>query len=337
MTHRIARPLALALALAALAAPLRANDSEAAIGLGGIELVANPAITMDSEDLYISKDEVRVRYRYTNRSARDLELTVSFPVPAIKADQSAFYGEPGIPSFTNLQFATTVDGKPVQLAIVEAAEIGGRDVSARIKALGWPLNWITGTGESPDFIKALNPAQREAFRREGLLKRVSAQDASLMPTWDLVTHVTRKQRFPAGKTIEVTHRYAPKIGGSVAGALAPEARNQDFGREHAARYCIDQSFYAALDRRVAAKRKANEEFMSYSETWIDYILSSGRNWKGPIGQFRLVVDKGKPENLVSFCMTGVRKISPTQFEVRKTNFEPRGDLRILIADWGQAE
>jgi hypothetical protein len=242
-----------------------------------------------------------------------------------------------IPDFSRLDFVTTVDGKKVPLEMVERAEIGGRDVTPRIKALRWPVRWITGTGEQPEFVAALKPAQREAYRRQGLLKPVSAEDQTLMPAWDLVTHVTRKQVFPAGKTVEVTHRYAPMIGGSVAGALAPQARNEDWGRQHAARYCIDRVFFAALDRQVAAKRKANEEFMSYGETWIDYILSSGRNWRGPIGQFRLVVDKGKPENLVSFCMTGVRKISPTQFEVRKTNFEPSGDLHILIADWGQQE
>ena len=46
-----------------------------------------------------------------------------------------------------------------------------------------------------------------------------------------------------------------------------------------------------------------------------------------------MIDKGKPENLVSLCMSGVKKISPTQFEVRKRNFEPKGNLEVLIAEW----
>lgn len=50
-----------------------------------------------------------------------------------------------------------------------------------------------------------------------------------------------------------------------------------------------------------------------------------------------MVDKGSPDNLVSFCMSGVKKISPTQFEVRRTNFEPKGDLDVLIAEWAQQE
>ena len=43
-----------------------------------------------------------------------------------------------------------------------------------------------------------------------------------------------------------------------------------------------------------------------------------------------MVDKGKPRNLVSFCMNGVKKISPTQCEVRRKNFEPSRDLDVLI-------
>jgi hypothetical protein len=69
--------------------------------------------------------------------------------------------------------------------------------------------------------------------------------------------------------------------------------------------------------------------------WIGYVLKSGANWKGPIKDFRMVIDKGKPENLVSFCAEGVKKIAPTQFEVRKTDFEPKDDVapNVLIVEW----
>ncbi|RYE72919.1 MAG: DUF4424 domain-containing protein, partial [Oxalobacteraceae bacterium] len=83
--------------------------------------------------------------------------------------------------------------------------------------------------------------------------------------------------------------------------------------------------------------KAGDGYYGHVETWVGYILSSGANWRGPIKDFRLVVDKGKPANLVSFCMDGVRKISPTQFEVRKTDYEPDHDLNILIVQWPEPE
>lgn len=328
MTKRLALS---ALALALCAAPLQANDSEAALPLGGLVLVQNDSISMDSEDLYISKDEIRVRYRFTNRSNRDIETTVSFPVPARPGKAAEMEYERTMPDLADLDFHTTVDGKSAELTALPRAEVGGRDVTARVKALGWPLDWFGYTGEIPEFVKKLTTQQKAAYLREGLLRQVEGYEDPI-PAWEFVTHITRRQLFPAGRTVEVTHRYKPQTGGTVAGALAPDSRGEDWGREYAARYCIDKSFYTALDRRVAALRKANAEFYGYGELWIDYILSSGRNWRGPIGEFRLVVDKGSPGNLVSFCMDGVKKISPTQFEVRKTNYEPRGNLHIMIAE-----
>jgi Domain of unknown function (DUF4424) len=316
-------------ALLALALPALGNDSEAAINLGGIELVHNPAISMDSEDLYISEQEVRVRYRYTNRSNKDLELTIAFPLPPIRAADEEKYGYTAIPDYTQLKFETRVDGKPVRFQVIRRGELSGKDVTQRLAQRGWPLDWITGTGEEPAFVKRLSPAQLQAGVSEGLLRR---EDRGMhFPTWDVVTHVTRKQVFPARRTVEVTHRYAPMIGGSVAGTLFPAVRKEF--PEALKRHCIDSSFLAAFDKKVAARINNPGAPMAYSETWIGYVLSSGRNWRGPIKQFRLVVDKGKPENLVSFCMNGVRKISPTQFEVRRKNFEPKGDLEVLIVKW----
>ena len=327
------RRLIAAFVLGAVAAPAHANDSEAAIGIGGLELVKNAAISMDSEDLYISRSEVRVRYRFTNHSAKDIETLVSFPLPAVPGDNAEYYYERAVPDFKALDFQTTVDGKPIRLDMIERAEIAGKDISARLKVLGWPVNWIeySNGGGEPDFVTKLSPQQKAAYRAEGLLKLPYKNAKELVPAWSLVTHVTRKQTFPAGRTIEVTHRYVPMAGGSVGGALEPQYR-EDYP-EHARRYCTDGPFLTAFDRKIAARKKAYPNWLPYSEIWLSYVLSSGRNWAGPIKDFRLVVDKGKAENMVSLCMSGVKKINPTQFEVRKTNFEPKGDLDILIIEW----
>lgn len=79
-------------------------------------------------------------------------------------------------------------------------------------------------------------------------------------------------------------------------------------------------------RRRSRQRKGA---IPFTEQRIDYILSTGANWSGPIGNFRLVV-KGDPSNLVSFCGEGVKKIDPTQFELRKSDYVPDGDLNVLI-------
>jgi len=44
----------------------------------------------------------------------------------------------------------------------------------------------------------------------------------------------------------------------------------------------------------------------------------------------MVIDKGSPTSIVSFCGEGVRRISPTRFEVRHRNWRPDRDLAVLI-------
>ena len=95
------------------------------------------------------------------------------------------------------------------------------------------------------------------------------------------------------------------------------------------RYCMERDFIAAVDR---LSRKDKVRGPGMPDKRIDYVLTSGANWRSSIGRFRLVVDKGKPGNLVSFCGAGVRKISPTQYEVRYLNWKPTRDLHVLIIE-----
>ena len=110
-------------------------------------------------------------------------------------------------------------------------------------------------------------------------------------------------------------------------------RNNESLKWHREKFCIEDSWLRAFDK-VAAKHKPKDEgSLTYGETWLGYVLTSGANWKGPIKDFRMVIDKGKPDALVSFCAEGVKKIAPTQFEVRKMDFEPKADVNVLIVDW----
>lgn len=63
---------------------------------------------------------------------------------------------------------------------------------------------------------------------------------------------------------------------------------------------------------------------------VRYILTTANNWSGPIGEFRLVIDKEDPKALVSLCINGIRKIGPTRFEFTARNFVPKRELDILF-------
>ncbi|PPD42136.1 MAG: hypothetical protein CTY15_12515 [Methylocystis sp.] len=310
--------------------PARANDTEAETALGGLTLKHSDTIRMDSEDLFISRDVVRVKYRFTNMSDQPVETLVAFPLPDIPPDSDenkSFWTNPA-----DLKFRTNVDGKPISLEIVQQAILKDHDVSARLTALKIPLN-----ARDPNFdsaVKKAPKAEREKLIADGILRDDgSGGDHYYAANWSLRTSVTRKQAFPANASVAVEHEYVPLAGGSVGGGLSASQRNTDWFKDEQRKYCIDKDWLASFDKRM----KKTENGDAYGEVWLGYVLKTGANWKGPIGDFRLVVDKGKPDALVSFCAEGVKKISPTQFEVRHRDFTPTGDLDILIVNWAGAD
>jgi hypothetical protein len=317
----------------ALTSPAYANDSEAEIAVGGLALIESKDISLDKEDLYLSQEEVRVRYEFSNTSSKDITALVAFPLPDLptgeqEAGQMVDYRQ-------RMNFTTTVDGKPVQLNIVEQSFLNGKDISESLRAAGIPLN-----SDHPDFDEIINrmddPARQVLVKDGVIIEEGSDGNPIWGPRWTLRTTVTRKQTFPANSTIKVEHRYVPIVGGSVAGALEPQYRHEWWSKSQVRKYCIEKSWLRAFDKmREQRRRKGSDQPAGYSETWLGYVLSSGANWKGPIKTFRLVVDKGKPESLVSFCADGVKKISPTEFEIRKTNYEPHADINVLFINWAE--
>jgi hypothetical protein len=327
---RPATRLFAALAAALLAPPAHANDSSAERALGGLTLTRSDAISMDSEDLYVSKERVRVTYKFTNRTDAPVETLVAFPLPDIPpaaetGDVGNFWSDPK----DGLKFRTTVDGAPADLQVEQQAMFNGADISSRLKTLGLPLNRY-----AEDFSTRVNrlPApERQRLIADKLVADAGEANEKLWDgQWTLKTTITRRQTFPAQRSVTVQHEYAPIVGGSVGGAFDRQWRgSQDFAAKRR-KFCIDEDFIASFDRMVA-KRKG--KLLPYSEIWLGYVLKTGANWAGPIADFRLVIDKGAPGSLVSFCGEGVKKIAPTQFEIRKTNFSPKSDLDVLIVEF----
>ena len=104
-------------------------------------------------------------------------------------------------------------------------------------------------------------------------------------------------------------------------------RRNPEAREFLASYCIDDDLIRTIERARATR---HPPYPPFSERSIAYVLSTGANWAAPIGDFHLTIDKGEPNNFVSFCADGVKKTGPTRFEVRHANFRPSRDLKIVI-------
>ena len=208
----------------------------------------------------------------------------------------------------------------------------GIDRTQLLRSLGVPLApHLLSTNEALD---RLPPEKWDELVRIGVAE-IEEYDAGqgmqkhLAARWGLQTTYYWEQTFPAKAETVIEHRYKPSVGASVQTALgSPNESKEPWFEDYKDKYCMDYEFLAAVER---ARRASNSKFGApYSEERIDYVLKTGANWSGPIKEFRLVVDKGEPDSLVSFCGQDVKKISETQFEMRKIEFTPDGNLAILI-------
>jgi hypothetical protein len=305
-----------------------ANDSTAELATGGLVLTHNDGIEMRSEDLFISKEEVRVGYKFFNTARTDMKVLVAFPMPDIVIEGiDDMISIPTEDPENIMGFRTEVDGQPVVAHVEQVAMKDGVDRTTFLRGRGIPIQpHLHSTSETLDRLPELT-------KRELLNLKLAVPDDydagkgwehHLAPSWTLKTAYYWEQVFPAQREIKIQHRYKPSVGSS-AGTSVGSSNGQDAIR----RYCLDEQFLGAIAR---AKKQIHTEEAPFTESRIAYILSTGANWRAPIGDFRLVVDKGRPNNLISFCAAGVRKIGPTQFEVHKTNYRPEHDLNILILE-----
>lgn len=333
----------LALLLAGMlfaAASASANDTAAVLTTGGLEFIATQDIVMEREDLFVSTEEIRVVYRFRNEGEADQNILVAFPMPDIVPNFFSPVAFPSGPDDNLFAFETIFNGAPVAATLHEYAYAHGVDRTKIIKQLGLPLVPITERASAAT--DALDEETRNRLLHLGLLwpdeyDVGEGWEKHYYPAWTYRATYTWEGNFPAGETVTVEHRYKPSVGGTVGVSFLGEPyEGYDRASAYRTKYCTDDAFLAAVRKTLPDPAEAWGG--PFYESWISYILSTGGNWSGgSIGTFRLVVDKGSPDNLVSFCGDDIKKIGPTTFEMVKTDFWPQRELDILILERQPAE
>ena len=317
-----------ALATALLAAsPAFANDSTAALGAGGLTLTQSADVRMASEDLFVSREEIRVAYSFVNESGSPITARVAFPLP--DADMSQL-GDVDLNWPTDnpaniMNFVVRVDGREVHPELEQKAFFKGEDITDLLRRLGAPLGYPRhGFMEA---LLALSPAAKQELAKRKLADFTNDTAYAL---WTVKETFHWEQTFPPDRPLKVEHSYKPVVGGSfIASNEFPQAfRKNAFFQT----FCVDSTTEAGISRLVRAARKHMNAPTLLMSWYVDYVLTTGRNWKGPIGRFRLTVDKGKPDNIVSFCMNGVRRTGATTFTAELTDFEPMQDLHVMMVE-----
>jgi hypothetical protein len=325
------------LALLALSgAPARADDSTATLGAGGLVLEKTDKIALVSEDLYLSPTAVRVSYRFRNLTNADIETNVAFPMPDVtgSVDMTVAMPQPGKDNF--LGFVTRADGKQVDSQVEQRAFLTAEgkpevEITERLKSLRVPL--VPTLDAAGAALLALSEPQRKALADAGIVYTDEVDEGKglhteLVPLWTLRSKFWRKQIFPAGRDLLVEQTYAPGTGSQSTLTFGAPDLTAEQAAHYRETYCTDGPFLSAVQSLYRKANAPNSKLGAYEE-YLSYVITSGANWAGPIGTFRLVIDKGDT-TLVSFCGDGVRKIGPTTFEMIAKDYLPKRDIDVLF-------
>lgn len=328
MTRTIVAVAALALAATRGA---EANDSAAELSIGGLQFVRSNDIAMQSEELHIGLDRVSVRYQFANLSKKPVTMTVAFPLPDIDLSEAENIALPSADPVNFVAFQTSIDGAPAEFRLDQRAFVGAKDVTGLLEQFKVP---ILATGDGQFRAQDLPDAGRAKLVDDGLLMPAGSDERGrprYAPAWLVRTSAVRQQTFPPDRKVVVEHQYKPSIGTSPDTILRWILRyNKSLAGEverYRKDYCISDAFLAELDRR-AGTGQANTAKLQ--ERRISYVLKTGANWAGPIGQFKLTIDPGGSDRLVSFCPGRLKPTAPHALDYAARDFTPDQDLKILI-------
>ena len=324
----------LALALLLLAAPAAANDGFMGLPAGGLTLQKSEAIAMLEEDLFLSLDEVRVDYVFRNDSPAPVTAQIGFPMPglpvAVNFDAAdTGYDMSDVKDLELLKFQTRVEGKPVTSRPVVRAFVfpefkegdkqdrfrftNATDITAELTGAGVPLTFDAAA------IKAayarLPAAKKADWQKRGVYTKEADYE---VPGWFLSTIFVRDQTFAPGQNVRVQHRYKPFPAGFVM-----VSNHFAYDRQLAVDACVDKPTGRAIER-ILKPQNGGTGYV------IDYVVTTANTWKGPIGRFRMTVDKGNAKNIVSFCGDGVKKTGPTTFTLERRNYRPQREIKVLV-------
>lgn len=330
--------IAFAIALAALElTPAQADDSSAALAAGGLAFTTQPNIRMEREDLFVGPKDVRIHFVFANDSDKAVETLIAFPLPDIDTNE---FTESPIGDMTEnpvnfVGFTVLSNGKPVKVQVEQRAFYEGKDVTATLQSLGAPLNPVVNAEYKK--LGRLPEAAKKKLEAAGLADREGPEYEH--PHWTLRTKFYWTQSFPAHSKTTLDHSYHPVTGHALfsASGLTDKEQRDVWVKD----YCLDADGERAIRNMLAARTKAvaaakakdknsnRDDLLTVSTT--DYILSTAKNWSGPIGHFHLTLDKLKGDNRISLCWQGeLKHVTPPLFTFDADNFTPQSDIKMAV-------
>lgn len=302
--------------------PASANDSIGRVGVGGISFEKSEDIRMASEVLEISTKKIKVEYHFINDADHDIKSTIVFPMPAYEWDSCE---SPSCINHKPLRpFSTSVDGKPIPTRLVRRALQDGKDVTEQLGKMG--LN------DSQMFDTFAHCADDGTEKKFSFCGRTPAQTKALeqFGDWEAQETAYWEYTFPAKREVVVTHEYRPFVGDEYSNGWS---KRDGFAYKSSqdAEVCFSEGTMQSIEKHVLALAQKAKNGVFVTKKEVEYILGTGRNWKGPIKEFKLRIIKEIPSEHISLCFPGKPvKISNTVLEFSQRDFIPQDKLIVFF-------
>lgn len=324
-----------------------AGESAPSIAVGGIVPRGQSRVAIAREVLRISDRKVSVDYDFRNDGSADVTLDLVFPVPPYKNEWDAM--DPAAQSFHS--FTLTVNDESVTFQTDASAQLNGSDVTKTLQShhidiptfghleIGRDQHFKVRRVAVPDFVR-LSEKDQHRLQSEGIFE---GEGGFSNYTVNLEYHWT--QTFPAHSTVHIRQEFAPVVGFAEVPALADAlqvALQPASSRTSAMQgsavdsvkllngFCANTNFLHSI---LSAQQVFDRSSGAVLPQWVDFALTSTREWNEPIEDFTLIVEVPEPDRgqqtLVSFCSPGVmQKPDASHLQVHLTNFNPAKDLHI---------
>ena len=227
-----------------------ANDSTGYVSTGGVQYIKNDNISMQSEDLFISKNIIKVDYQFKNETQQDITENILFPLPMVESYLYSDFAD--APSLFK-SFKVQVNGKTIQPQIHARAFLS--------KTTGEGDDWVqTYVDVTENFKRCglteqelMNPWQNKLDSSRISQKIVNCKDEKIKDLvqnnltddeedavrWHSQIIYSWQQTFKANALTRVQHQYQPLLGGSIGFSLDAETS------------CIDAPFNKTLRKNKA--------------------------------------------------------------------------------------
>ena len=188
-------------------------------------------------------------------------------------------------------FTVEVNNRQITYKKEIRALVNGKDHTALLRSLNISIEdfgkYDFANPNQESDISKLTEENRKVLVNLGILNVAE-------PRWTVEMKYHWTQTFPANSNVSIKHSYTPSYGGRYDGFhwnMWTNKLSRDINERIVKESCLAPKTEKAIEKRMIGKLTV---YIFY--TWVSYILTTANNWKTPIKDFYLILEKPRKCN-----------------------------------------